>query len=315
MKKYINKILAIIFFVIILLIILTTKNEAAVSLSLSPSVGEVEPGKSFSVTVRVSGGAGYVNLSASNATISTSSIWLDNSSQTISCVAGSNNGATITISANGVIADYDTEQDTSKSSKASVKINKKEEVKTPTQEPTQTPTNKKNTTTKTNTTKTETKVEETIVEDNFNIKSLILKGIKETGEQVNISLSPDFDKDVYEYNCNITSDIQKIEIEKDAGEYTNSIVVTGLEELKEGENIITLMLAAENHKAKTYTIKVIKEQVIETSVDITKEEVNEEKQQAMITMPIWSFILLQVIIIVTEIIILFIINNKILNKK
>ena len=47
--------------------------------------------------------------------------------------------------------------------------------------------------------------------------------------------------------------------QKDAGNYTSNILVNGLDELKEGENVITLKLAVENHEAKTYTINAVKE--------------------------------------------------------
>ena len=164
------------------------------------------------------------------------------------------------------------------------------------------------------TTKIETKAEEK-KEDNFYISSVTLKGIKENEEQVDIALSPQFNKDTYEYTCNVTSDIKKIELQKDAGEFTNSVIVTGLEELKEGENIITLQLSAENYKAKTYTIKVIKEkQEIEETVDTVapieennKEKIKtetEEQKTKMISMPFWVFIVMQISIIIVEVLVI-----------
>ena len=329
MKKYINKILVMLSFTLIFLIALTVKSNATVSLSVTPSVGEVEPEKTFNVTVRVSGGAGYVNLSATNATISSSSIWLDNGSKVISCVAGSNNGSTITISASATIGDYETETDVDKTSRASVKINKKQEVPATPSQPTEpknpaTGTNKNNSNTKntnksnTNLTKTETTetTETTMDEDNFYINTLKLIGIKENGEKEEIIFTPEFNKDIYEYTANINAEIKKIEIEKDAGDYTNSIIINNPDELLEGENVISLMLSAEDHEAKTYTIKVNKEnkeketaETMSDAIDISKQE-NISKAKAMINMPVISFIILQIIIIMVEILVIYIIFKK-----
>lgn len=324
MKKLKNKFLVIILFSIAFVLLLTVKSNATVSLSVSPSTKEIEPGKSVNITVKVSGGAGQIALSASNGTLSKSSLWLDNSSETITCTAGSTNGATISITAKGTIGDYETEEDVSKSASTSIKIKKKEEVaQTPT-----TPSNNTTTTTKKPTTTTTTKVDtktdtktETKKEDNFYISSITLKGIKENGEQTDINLSPSFNKDTYEYTCNIASDIEKIDLQKDAGEYTNSVIVTGLDDLKEGENIIKLVLSAEDHESKTYTIKVIKEkqEIVETVANIEedKQEIEvpqEEKKEIMVSMPLWVFIVMQIIIIVIEVLIIYLVPWKNLFK-
>ena len=83
MKKLKNKFLVIILFSIAFVLLLTVKSNATVSLSVSPSTKEIEPGKSVNITVKVSGGAGQIALSASNGTLSKSSLWLDNSSEKI----------------------------------------------------------------------------------------------------------------------------------------------------------------------------------------------------------------------------------------
>lgn len=122
MKKYIDKILWIVFFMTMFLIILTIKSNAA-TLTITPSTKTVQPGKSFTITIKVSGGAGYATISAQNATLSkTSTNFLDNSSETITCTAGSKNGAIITITANAILGDYETEKDESKSASASITI-------------------------------------------------------------------------------------------------------------------------------------------------------------------------------------------------
>lgn len=236
---------------------------------------------------------------------------------TYTFTATSVGSATFTLSGLVVNSDY-TSSNINNESKT-VQIIKREESKqeTPTNTPTTskptTTTNKSTTTTKTTQTKQEEPKKE-VVEDNFYINSVVLKGIKENGETEDIILSPEFNKDTYEYTCNVSAQITKIEIQKEAGQYTNSIIVTGGEELKTGENIITLMLSAEDHQAKTYTIKVIKEEAVETSANIAEEKIEEDREQkepAMIHMPVWAFIALQMGIIVIEVLtILFVIKRR-----
>ena len=207
-------------------------------------------------------------------------------------------------------------QEVTTSVSKSITIKEKEIPQTTTPTTLNTTTTTKKTTT-TTTTKVETKTEEK-KEDNFYISSITLKGIKENGEQIDINLSPEFNKDTYEYTCNITSDIQKIDLQKDAGEYTNSVIVTGLDELKEGENIIKLVLSAEEHESKTYTIKVIKEkqEIIETVAQVEEkiEQKEESKQEIMVSMPLWMFIVMQIIIIVIEVLIIYFVPWKNLFK-
>ena len=101
--------------------------------------------------------------------------------------------------------------------------------------------------------------------------------------------------------------------------------------MKDGENIITLQLSVEGYKAKKYTITATKEakverkdevkkeektNTIETSTTVAENKTNEKKESAMINMPIWSFVLLQVLIIATEIVVIKVIPwNKIFKRK
>lgn len=154
-------------------------------------------------------------------------------------------------------------------------------------------------------------------EDNFYITNIILKGIKENEEIVDIPVSPEFNKDTYEYTCNIDNDIKKIELEKDAGNYTDSVVVTGLEELKEGENIIKLELSSNGKETKTYTIKATKEskKTIETVAQITVNNKKKDKDtSAKMSMPVWKFAIMQICIVLIEVLIFFFILKKILSR-
>ncbi len=101
--------------------ILFSKNTNA-ALNISTSKTEVLAGESFSVTVSVdSSEAGAINLSATNASLSTSYVDLmSTNSVTVTCTAGSS--GTINISASGKIANYNTETENSQSASKTISI-------------------------------------------------------------------------------------------------------------------------------------------------------------------------------------------------
>lgn len=319
-KKKIGYIVSIFILVIFLVFQGQTVQAASMGLSISKSTAYI--GDTFTITI--SGINGKVNISG-NANISLSisgSQWVDGS-LTITGTAKTVGTGKVTITPVDVTTTSAEPEEVTASASRTITISKKEEPK-----PTQ-PTDNKNTgtsnknnsktTTKTETPKTET-TPVTKQEDDFYITMIKLIGVKENGEKEEIVLSPAFSSQTYTYNCEIRSDIQKIEVEKEAGPYTNSITVTGLEELKEGENVLTMQLAAEDHQAKTYTIKLMKapkEEVQETSANAIENNQTEEKENetAMITMPVWAFVLMQIAIIVVEMVLLYLVPwRKILKR-
>lgn len=325
----------ILFIIIFLIIVFIKSNVYAASVNISaPST--VNVGENCTITITGSGAATYdIVANISGAGIS-EKIYLNaytddlqNASKSASKTITPSSAGKITISidsgSNVTISGASGSQSITGSSKTITVNEKKVETPATLKTPQTTPTNPSNnvsnkstTTTKTDT-KKETKVEET-KEDDFYISKLSLKGIKESEEKVEIALSPEFNANIYEYSCVVASDIKKIELEKDAGNYTNSIIESGLENLKEGENIITLQLLAEEHKAKTYTIKVIKEnedKVVEAASEIEEEQEensNKEDKKVMVCMPLWAFSIMQIVIVIVEIaIIYFVIKKKMLH--
>lgn len=306
LKQY--KIIFIITFLIFIFAILSTSSYAA-SMGMSINKTSAYVGETFTVTI--SGINGKVNISSnSNVSIDKSgSQWVDGSLTITGTTAAVGTGK-ITVTPVDVTTTAAEPEEVTASASKSITIKEKEVEQA--KPATTTKPSTSTTTKKPTTNKTETKTEEK-KEDNFYISSVTLKGFKENGEQIDIALSPAFNKNTYEYTCNITSDIEKIDLQKDAGEYTNSVTVTGLDELKEGENIIKLQLSAEDHEAKTYTIKVIKEtkeEVKEVVAEVSEQKENidsnkEDKNVKMISMPLWAFILMQVIIIIIEVIIIY----------
>lgn len=74
----------------------------------------------------------------------------------------------------------------------------------------------------------------------------------------------EFKPDVYNYSINIKSDVDILEIQAVASEEGAIVEITGNEELKEGENIITIIVSSKDGEKKaTYQIKATKEAVKE----------------------------------------------------
>lgn len=326
MKKIKNNIIFTIILTILVIGIHTNIYAAGIGMSINKSTAYV--GDTFNVTI--SGINGKVSISGnSNVSLNTSGTKWVEGSMTITGTAKSVGTGTITITPIDASTTGADPVEVTKAVSKSITIKEKEatpqapQTTSTTTTTTKDTTSSANTTTKTtNKTKIETKVEETEKqqEDDFYISAITLKGIKENGDQIDLELSPEFEKNTYEYTCNITSDIQKIDLQKDAGDYTDSVIVTGLDELVEGENTIKLLLSAEDHESKTYTIKVIKEETKETVAEVVNQEdnVNDEKKEEtkMISMPLYLFIIMQIIIVVIEVIAIYFIPwKKILKKK
>lgn len=107
-------------------------------------------------------------------------------------------------------------------------------------------------------------IDEPKPEEKVLLKSLKLQGVKLEEEKVELSYSPEFSGEVYEYSVNVASDITKIDVEAIASKEDYTVEITGNEELKDGENIITILVKAkDSDKVTTYKIKVIKEKAEE----------------------------------------------------
>ena len=107
-----KKILFIALGMFIIIFCLTLKSHAA-SLTISTSKSTVAPGESFTVTVKLSNGAGSISSTGHAAQ------WLDNSSYTYTMTAGSSN---VSISASGTAGDYTTEKNESVGASTVVKV-------------------------------------------------------------------------------------------------------------------------------------------------------------------------------------------------
>lgn len=110
------------------------------------------------------------------------------------------------------------------------------------------------------------------------LKSLLVKGVAEDGEEIELSYAPEFFSEIYEYQMLLDetlSHITKLDIQAIGLQNDFIIDITGNEELKEGENTITITVKSQDGKTTvTYTIVVTKEAKAEevlATVDVEPE--------------------------------------------
>ena len=205
-------------------------NVDAASFSVSKSKSTVNPGGSFTVSVKASG-AGQFSVSVSNGSASSNSLWVDGSGS-FSVTAGQSGTTTVTVTAVDATGYDETPITGSKSISVSIKSpsggssggNSGGGTQTTTPPP----------------------VEDTRSKDN-NLASLsISQG----------TLSPQFNASKTTYKVDLTSDVTSIEINAKAKDSKAKVSGVGKKELKIGENNFVITVHAENGAKKTYTVSV-----------------------------------------------------------
>lgn len=316
MKNLKSKILFILFLAISIAI-LSCKITYAASMNMSISKTSGYVGDTFSVTISGVNGRVYIS-SNSNISINKSGSQFVDGSLTITGTAKSVGTGTITVTPEDVTTTAAEPEEVTATASRSITI-KEKEVENPKpetttkQQPVSKPTTTKSSQVKTSN-KNDSQKENTKKSEDFYITKLVLNGVNENDQYVEIEMTPEFNKDIYEYECRIASDIKKIEIEKDAGEFTDSIVITGLDEIKEGENIIKVELVEEGYETRTYTIKVIKEKQENKEGEEQQVDLKEEKTTTIVSMPLYVLIIMVTLIIIIEAVLMWILDKILKNK-
>lgn len=311
MKRIKNLSLIVIIFIIGILI---NTNVYAAGIGMSVNKSSAYVGDSFSVTI--SGINGKVKISGnSNVSLSTSGTQWVEGSMTITGTTKSEGTGTITVTPiDASTTGADPVEVTTGASK-NIKITKKVE-QTP-QQP-QTPP-----TTTNKTTNTDKKDKEKVVETKekeeatpeLGIHSLKLIGVKENGQEIEISLDKEFNIKTFEYACDVTNDIKTLKIEKEAYEYNDIVKISGLdEELKIGENVVTLKLSNKG-KEVVYTIKITKQEKIETDETNLISAEPEKTKEIIVSIPLVWFIILEIAIVVVSVTVTILVLKYLKNNR
>ena len=201
---------------------------ATVSMSVTSNKNEVNPGETFTVTIKVSGGEGYVNISAENGKVDKSYEWIGNNSLTVNCTAG--NSGTVKINVSGTIADSDTANDEKKSGSVSVNIKSAN---------TSNENNSNNGSTGGNTTASKSK--------EARLKNLGIKPNDFNG----------FKRDKTDYSVEVPNNVSKVNVYATPLDSKAKVTGTGDVSLNEGESKkVAITVTAEAGNTKTYSLTI-----------------------------------------------------------
>ena len=262
----------------IFMLILLGGNVDAASFKMTASTSEVSPNGSFTVSV---GGdcIGRVNLSVSNGTLSTSSVWVEQNYQTVTVKAGGSGAVTVTATPTKGFSDPDANE--YNPGARSVKVNIASGVGSTEKPNTGAGTNggsNNNSNKNNNKNNTNQKPKEEIEEKSSNN----LLGSLSTSIG---TMEPNFDANVSEYNMVLPKDTKTISVNAESQDSKARIEGIGEINLEPGENTITITVIAENNDEKVYTIKAYVDEAPDVYLKYKDKEIGVIKNLRGVTIP------------------------------
>ena len=98
-----------------------------------------------------------------------------------------------------------------------------------------------------------------IEDEELTLSAITLLAVSTDGSTQEIFLNKQISNDVFEYSCDVYSDVNKIQIETTSEKSDANITITGNENLKEGQNTITIELKDDSGNETIYKIQVNKQ--------------------------------------------------------
>lgn len=226
---------------------LLTVPVKAASFGLTSSKKEVSPNEKF--TIKVGGDAiGRVNLTISNGTLSSSSVWVEQNYIEVSATAGTNGVVKITATPVVGFSDADANLYNPGAKSVSVTIVDKSSSSSSSQSNPNQSTNSSesnaNSTTNSSTTKPSSSSGQKKSSNNNLAELKVSSG----------TLSPNFLSSTKEYTLELSSEVKELNIDAVASDKNAKINGSGKVEVKPGNNTIEIVVTAEDGSKKTYTI-------------------------------------------------------------
>ncbi len=223
----------------------------AASFGINSSTKEVLPNGAFTISV---GGdcIGRVDLSVSNGTLSTNSVWVEQGYASVTVTAGGSGKVVVT--ATPAIGFSDADANIYSPGARSVSVNiTSHSNSNPNKPPTSIPKS-----------------------ENNNLSELIV----DQGE-----LSPNFNENITEYTLNLPANVQQLTIRATASDAKS--LVNGIGEINvfAGNNDIAIVVTAENGASKTYMIKAYVDETPEVYLNYKDEKVGFIRNHREIPLP------------------------------
>lgn len=226
-------------------------NLKGASFSLTSSAKTVKPNATFTISV---GGdcIGRVDLKITNGTLSTNSVWVEQSRQSVTVTAGAS--GTVTITATPLTGFSDSEGNMYSPGSRTITVNIGNNTSSGTNKPAVV--DKRST--------------------NNNLKTLTIN---------EGALTPEFNPNTTEYSINLASNITSINISATTEDAKAKITGIGAINLNVGENILTIGVTAENGAVKNYTIKAYVDETPQVILEYKKEKIGIVRNLKGITIP------------------------------
>lgn len=245
MKRIIN-----IVTLFILSFVLFINSVFAYGYDLSITSNIVTVGNSVTLNIKVSDAAGKFTISSSNSqvvSISSSSSWIDNTTQSITLKANKEGSATITVTASDVTS-YDGKAITGSKS-VTITAKAKQVV------------NNNNNSGGNNNNYTPAK--STPKSSNNFLTSLTVDGLK---------LNETFDKETLEYTLTVPAETEKIKINAQVSDSSAKVTGTGEVKVSTGLNKLEIIVTAENGSKRTYKLNATVEELKPIKVTVDNKE-------------------------------------------
>ncbi|MBR1416538.1 MAG: cadherin-like beta sandwich domain-containing protein, partial [Bacilli bacterium] len=113
----------------------------------------------------------------------------------------------------------------------------------------------------------------TLAQDNATTLTYNIKVIRDESNNTNLSdlylkeakLSPDFDKNIIEYTAKVPYDVENVNVVYETENNDATVEISGNTNLVVGENNVLVKVTAQDESEKTYTIRVIRQEMSEFS--------------------------------------------------
>lgn len=124
------------------------------------------------------------------------------------------------------------------------------------------------------------------LEEKFGLSELKIEGLE---------IEPQFQTDIYEYKVELKEDLDKLNITTLATKANATVEITGNENLKEGENIITILVKGENED-ETAAYQIVVNKILEKQEN-TENNSNQDKIKKIIIVSIAGGIILVIVVV------------------